>query len=126
MKRKFTIRLEDMVFYAYHGHYEIEQKTGNHFRVNLIVKTGDIRASKTDNLEDALNYQKLYAIVKNEMEIPSRLLEHVTNRIANRITTEFKEVTKLKITISKINPPLGGEMKQVSVVLTQLCPLKRK
>lgn len=117
MKQKFTVRLDDMVFYAYHGHFEIEQNAGNHFLVNLVVKTGDSRAAQTDNLDDALDYQKLYAIVKNEMQIPARLLEHVANRIANRIGSEFKEVTAMKIKISKMNPPLGGEMKQVSVIL---------
>lgn len=117
MKQKFTIRLDNMVFYAYHGHFGIEQNVGNHFHVDLVVKTSDSRAALTDNLDEALDYQKLYAIVKSEMNTPSRLLEHVANRIADRINSECKEVTAMKIKISKINPPLGGEIKQVSVIL---------
>lgn len=117
MQQKVIIELENMKFYAYHGHYEVEQTVGNHFMVNLWIETDTADAIYTDRLKDALDYQHLYAIVKEEMEIPSHLLEHVANRILSRIESEFKTVTRTRIKISKINPPMGGEMQQVSVTL---------
>ena len=117
MQDKIIIELENMKFYAYHGHYEVEQTIGNHFLVNLLVETATPAATKTDRLKDALDYQRLYQLVKAEMEIPAHLLEHVAHRISERIKSEFETVTRIKIKISKINPPMGGEMQQVSVTL---------
>lgn len=117
MQDKITIELENMKFYAYHGHYEIEQKVGNHFLVNLLVETDAMAATQTDRLRDALDYQRLYQLVREEMEIPSHLLEHVANRISDKINTEFPNVKHMKVKISKMNPPMGGEMQQVSVTL---------
>lgn len=117
MQQKVIIELENMKFYAYHGHFEVEQTVGNHFMVNLWIETDTAEAIYTDRLKDALDYQHLYAIVKEEMEIPSHLLEHVANRILSRIESEFKTVARTRIKISKINPPMGGEMQQVSVTL---------
>jgi len=117
MRQKVIIELENMKFYAYHGHYEVEQTVGNHFLVNLLVETDGYNATQTDRLKDALDYQRLYAIVKEEMEIPSHLLEHVANRIAGKIKAEFAEVERVVVKIAKINPPMGGEMQQVSVTL---------
>ncbi len=117
MNQKVKIELENMKFYAYHGHYEIEQLVGNHFMVQLMVESDNVRATETDRLKDALDYQKLYQIIREEMDIPSRLLEHVAKRICDRIEQEFDTVTGLKIKISKLNPPLGGEMQQVSITL---------
>jgi 7,8-dihydroneopterin aldolase/epimerase/oxygenase len=116
-QQKVTIELENMKFYAYHGHYEIEQKVGNHFLVNLLVEADATAASQSDRLKDALDYQQLYRLVKEEMEIPSHLLENVAGRIADRIGSEFETVTRMKVKISKMNPPMGGEMLQVSVTL---------
>jgi dihydroneopterin aldolase len=117
MQQKITIELENMKFYAYHGHYEVEQTVGNHFLVNLSVETDAYAATQSDRLKDALDYQRLYAVVKEEMEVPSHLLENVANRIAIRIEAEFVSVTKIRVKISKLNPPMGGEMQQVSVTL---------
>jgi dihydroneopterin aldolase len=117
MQDKITIELENMKFYAYHGHYEVEQKVGNHFLVNLLIETGTPVAARTDRLKDALDYQRLYQLVREEMEVPSHLLEHVANRIADKISTEFPMVNRMKVKISKMNPPMGGEMQQVSVTL---------
>lgn len=117
MHQKVTIELENMKFYAYHGHYEVEQTVGNHFMVNLMVEADGSEAALSDRLKDALDYQQLYRLVQEEMDTPSHLLEHVANRIAERIGIEFETVTRMKVKISKINPPMGGEMQQVSVTL---------
>jgi dihydroneopterin aldolase len=64
MQQKVTIELENMKFYAYHGHYEIEQTVGNHFLVNLSVETDAFAATQSDRLKDAIDYQRLYACGK--------------------------------------------------------------
>jgi dihydroneopterin aldolase len=111
------IEIEGMHFYAYHGHFESEQKVGNEFIVNLKMETDCNPASNSDNLDDALNYQTAYEIVKQEMDIPSHLLEHVAKRILDSLYRSFPALKKAEIKISKMNPPMGGEIKKVSVTL---------
>ncbi|HOF54718.1 MAG TPA: dihydroneopterin aldolase [Prolixibacteraceae bacterium] len=117
MSDKVSIELENMKFYAYHGHYEVEQKVGNHFLVTLICETSSFDALKSDRLKDALDYQQLYRIVKREMEIPSHLLEHVAERMATSLFAEVQGITRIRIKISKMNPPMGGEIEKVSITL---------
>ncbi len=114
------IEIEGMEFYAYHGHFELEQVVGNRFRVDIAIKTGCATAAKSDNLDDALDYQQVYYIVKAEMEKKSHLLEHVGGRILEHIYRKFgAQVKHVKLKISKMNPPMGGKMEKVSVTMEQ-------
>ncbi len=110
------IEIEGMKFYAFHGHYPVEKEVGNEFLVDLIINTDGEKAGKTDNLEHALNYQSAYEVVKSEMEIKSDLLENVATRILDQLFLEFPEIRNSQIKVSKLNPPMGGEIKKVSVV----------
>lgn len=110
------IEIEGMKFYAFHGHYPVEKEVGNEFLVDLIINTGGRKAGKTDNLEHALNYQSAYEIVKSEMEIKSNLLENVAERILDHLFIQFPEIHDAEVKVSKLNPPMGGEIKKVSVV----------
>jgi dihydroneopterin aldolase len=109
------IEIEGMEFYAFHGHFEVEKVAGNRFLVTLKIVTDCSKAGQTDRLEDTLDYQKAYQAVKEEMSIPSDLLEHVAQRIISRIKNEFPEVQKVMVKISKMNPPMGGQIERVSV-----------
>ena len=73
MKRR--IILEQMSFFANHGCFEAERITGNTFTVDLAVDFDFSRAESTDNLADTLDYSRLYALVKEEMQRPANLLE---------------------------------------------------
>lgn len=111
------ISLEDMEFYAYHGCFAEEQIIGGKFLVTVKIKTDTSEAEETDNLSKTINYQEIYALVKKEMEIKSKLLESVASRIAESVKTHFPEVKKVSVKVSKINPPVGGKMAAVSVLV---------
>ena len=113
------IEIEGMEFYAYHGHYQVEKEVGNRFLVNLTITTNCEKAGKSDKLEDALDYQKVYLLIKNEMAVTSDLLEHVATRILDRLYHEFTEIQHTKVKISKMNPPMGGQIDKVSVTLSR-------
>jgi 7,8-dihydroneopterin aldolase/epimerase/oxygenase len=112
------IHLEDMEFYAYHGCFSEERVVGNKFKVSLCVETDMQKAAQTDNIHDALNYQNLYGLVKEQMAVKSHLLEHVAGRIIEQIKIQFPQATKAEVKVSKLNPPMGGKMKNVSVSLS--------
>jgi len=111
------ILLEGMEFFAYHGHYEEEQVIGTKFIVDLELVFDTTLAENSDRLNDTLNYQEIYRVVKREMEQPSHLLERVAKRILDAVLESFPDITNLEVKIAKVNPPLGGKVRQVSCVL---------
>lgn len=113
------IYLEDMEFFSYHGHFAEEKVVGNKFIVNLALKTDVHKAGVSDNLNDTIDYQAVYKLVRKEMQQPSDLLEHVAKRIYDMIVGSFNGIEKCKVKISKMNPPMGGKMKCVSVEIDE-------
>ena len=111
------IQIENMEFYAFHGHYKEEQKVGNKFMVDLVIETDMTKPAESDNLKDAVNYQQAYQIVKKQMEMKSYLLENIAGRILNAIHEEMDGIKKVTIKVAKINPPMGGKIGSVSVTL---------
>lgn len=112
------VELVNMEFYAYHGHFREEQIIGNKFIVNFSAETDISTPGKSDDLNDALNYQELYTLIREEMEIPSKLLENVALRIINRIRTTYPKVTWAEVSVSKLNPPLGGKVEASRVTMS--------
>lgn len=104
-----------MRFYAHHGCFEQERVIGTHFRVDVAFETDTSRAEVSDNIGDTVSYLDVYQVVKREMEIPSNLLEHVARRIGEGIRNGFPSVEAVRVKVSKLNPPLGGQMESVSV-----------
>jgi 7,8-dihydroneopterin aldolase/epimerase/oxygenase len=111
------IQLEDMEFYAFHGHFKEEQIVGNRFLVNLTLHTSIKKPANSDHLKDALNYQTAYETIKKEMNKKSHLLEHIAGRILNALYDRFDTIDKATIKVSKMNPPVGGKMNCVSVTM---------
>jgi len=109
------IRLNGMEFYAHHGCYPEEQRTGNQFLVDVVMDVEMEKASKTDDLNDALNYAEVYELVKYEMSIRSNLLEHVSARILDKIFERFPNLERAEVIVSKLNPPVDGKVKSVSI-----------
>jgi dihydroneopterin aldolase len=113
------IEIEGMQFYAYHGHFEAERIVGNNFELSVKIETNCTAAAISDNLTDALNYQEVYLLIKSEMEKTSHLLENVAQRILDSLFSKFNEIQKASIKVSKLNPPMGGEIGKVSVTLSK-------
>jgi dihydroneopterin aldolase len=111
------IFIENMEFYAFHGHFKEEQKVGNKFMVDLTIETDMTKPAESDNLKDAVNYQQVYQIVKRQMEKKSYLLENIAGRILNAIHEEMEGIKKVTVRVAKINPPVGGKIGSVSVTL---------
>lgn len=112
-----TVLLENIRVYAYHGCLPQETKLGSEYLVNIAVKASLSKASFSDSLKDTVDYVHINHIVKEEMAIPSKLLEHVAKRISDRIFKELKTVKVAKVAVSKVNPPINGDVEKVTVVL---------
>ena len=112
------IKVENIRVFAHHGCLEEETKIGSDYRVDLEVKADLQNSAKTDKLSNTVDYVFLNRIIKEEMEIPSHLLETVARRILNRIFNEDKLVKKATVWVSKLNPPIGGDVERVTIKMT--------
>jgi len=113
------IRLNNIRCYAYHGCMTEEAKIGSDYRVDLWVRADFTEAAKTDKLNDTIDYVKLNKLVKTQMTERSNLLEQVVQRMIDQVLQEFPPVMEVGVALSKINPPLGGDVESVTVELTK-------
>jgi len=113
------ITLKNIKVFSYHGCLDEEGKIGSDYRVDLMVKGNLTQSAKTDSLSDTIDYVHLNKIVKEEMAIRTKLLETVAERILNRIFKELELVEKARVEVSKINPPIGGDVGMVTVSSTK-------
>ncbi len=111
------IKVQNIRVYAYHGCLIEEGKIGSDYRVDVKVKADLSKSTKTDELSDTVDYVHLNKIVKEEMAIRSKLLEHVADRILDRILDELKMVKVADVSVAKMNPPIGGNVEKVTVAL---------
>ena len=105
-----TIVLPCMQFYAYHGVMPQERLVGAQFNVSIEATECFEKAVYTDQLDGTVSYADIYKAVKEEMDIPSNLLEHVAGRIAHRLFQDFSVIENLKIEVMKQNPPMGADI----------------
>ena len=113
------IKLKNIRTYSYHGCLIEEGKIGSDYTVNLEVKTDLRKSSTSDDLKDTVDYVLLNRIVVEEMAIRSDLLEHVAHRIITRIFKEIPEVSRIIVAVSKLNPPIGGDVEAVTIEMEE-------
>lgn len=111
------ITLKNMRFYAYHGFYEVEQKVGGWYSVDVVAEPANEWSGCDDDLANTVNYETIYNIVRKEMSIKSRLIEHVAVRILRKLETAIAD-TAFTVRVHKHNPPLGGEVSEAEVEIS--------
>ena len=109
------IKLKDIKIYAYHGCLSEENLIGGEYLVNLSVFSNLKKSSLSDELKDTIDYVSLLDIVKKEMLSPSKLLENVVKRVVDKIFLVFPKINKVSLEVSKLNPPINGNVFSVSV-----------
>ena len=114
-----TIKLENIRVFANHGCLKEETAIGSDYRVDLTVKADLSTSAVSDELSDTIDYVFLNKVVREEMNKPSKLLETVAKRILSRIFNEDQLVRKATVAVSKINPPIGGDVEMVTIKLTK-------
>lgn len=112
------IKVTGINLHAYHGCLEEEGRVGTRYIVNVTIDTDLSKAAETDNLGDTVDYVTVYNIVKEEMAIRSKLIEHVGKRIIDRMKKEFTTMNRAEVEVVKINPPMHGDVDSTSIILT--------
>jgi len=110
-----TVELRQLRFFANHGLYAEEKKTGNEFEVNLSVSFELPVESRPNDISATINYVSLYEMVKEEMQKPADLLETLATGIERKIKAAFPQSKKISIAIAKLHPPIPNFTGSVSV-----------
>ena len=111
------IEINDIRVFASHGCLAEESIIGSDYLVDVTVWADLSVPASSDQLSDTVDYVQLHQIVKDEMGIPSKLLEHVNSRIISRIFAEISAVEEVSVSVAKINPPIGGDVASVKVIM---------
>ena len=115
---KGVLELKDIKIFARHGCFEEEREIGNWFIVDFSAEMDIMTAAMSDSLDDAVNYQIIFDIIREEMEIPSNLLENVAYRILKRVKERFPIIISASVSVAKVNPPLGGQVGASKITLS--------
>ncbi len=115
-----TIKLKNIRTFSYHGCLVEEGRIGSDYTVDLEIKTDLRKSCESDDLNDTVDYVLLNKIVVEEMAIRSHLLEHVGQRIITRIFKEIPSVSRIVLGVSKLNPPIGGDVEAVTIELEEI------
>ena len=105
-----TILLPQMQFHARHGVLPQERLVGALFTVSLEAGVRFDEALQSDSLEGTVSYADIHQAVKEEMDIPSALLEHVAGRIVAHLFKDFPTIEQIELKLSKRNPPMGADI----------------
>lgn len=114
-----SIKLKNIRTFSYHGCLLEESKIGSDYSVDLEIKTDLRKSSSSDHLEDTVDYVLLNRIVVEEMTVRSNLLEHVAYRIITRIFATLPSVSRIIVSVAKLNPPIGGDVESVAVEMEE-------
>ena len=114
---KHSIEVSGIKLYAFHGCLEEESLIGGHYIVDVLINTDFSEASKTDELTQTIDYVLVNKIVKEEMAIRSKLIEHVGRRIYDRMKEEISGIISLSVKIRKLSPPINGNVDEVSITI---------
>jgi dihydroneopterin aldolase len=114
-----TIKLQNIRTFSFHGCLMEESKIGSDYSIDLEIKTDMRKSALSDDLHDTVDYVHLNKVVVEEMAIRSKLLEHVAHRIIKRIFEELPAVSRVIVSVSKLNPPIGGDVEAVTVVMEE-------
>jgi len=115
------VALKDVKCFALHGYYPEEQLTGNHFIIDLETEFSPLGFD--DEIIQTVNYEDLNQIILEEMQNTQKLLETVLHHIINRVTTLYPFVSRVEVSMHKLNPPMPGQVGCSMVKLIYQSPL---
>jgi 7,8-dihydroneopterin aldolase/epimerase/oxygenase len=122
-----SITLQNMAFYGYHGSDPHEGSVGGRFYVDVVLEADLSKPGKSDKLEDTVNYERVYAIIRDHVEGKRfNLLEALAQTIADQLLRDFAAVQCVEIRVRKPGVPLKGilDFTQVEIVRARARPSK--
>ena len=116
---RHTVEINGIKLYAFHGCLPEETKIGGNYLVDVSVVTNFTEAATEDNLLKTVDYVVINKIVAEEMNIPSKLIEAVGQRIVNRIKSEVSFIDSVRVKVIKVCPPINGDVNDVAIIIEE-------
>ncbi|WP_235832668.1 dihydroneopterin aldolase [Acetivibrio mesophilus] len=110
------IMLKDIKLYGYHGVFPEEREKGQNFYIDIEAFVDLRKAGETDELEETVDYSKIYDIIKciNENN-KFRLIESFAHIISREILSTYRQIDRIVVRVRKPDAPIEGEFKWVGV-----------
>ena len=108
--------IEDIRLHAYHGCLDEEGRIGGKYRIDIKAVADFNECAETDDLTKTVDYVIVFDLVKAEMAIRSKLIETVAKRIALKLQEQYSWVSSWEVSLTKFNPPVGGNLGQSRIV----------
>lgn len=117
-----VIRLENMIFYGYHGVSAAEKETGRRYEVDCELETDLAPPGETDSLKDTVDYVAVYEKIKEIVEGKAfSLIESLATHLAKVVLEEFP-VFRVTLRVRKIIPPIAGNIDHIEIEVTRRQP----
>lgn len=111
------IKLEGIEVSAPIGYYPEERQTGTDFIVSLEIAADFSGTEAKDDIAETVNYEDLAKVIKNEMAVPAKLIEHTAHRIKREILALSPAVRSLRLELKKLHPSLALKTESASIVI---------
>jgi 7,8-dihydroneopterin aldolase/epimerase/oxygenase len=116
---KHTIEVNGIKLFAFHGCLPEEGKIGGHYTVDVMLNTNFQEAALLDDLSKTIDYVDVNRIVSEEMSIRSKLIEHVGQRIIDRLKIEVSGIEYIRVKVVKHCPPINGDVQNVAIIIEE-------
>lgn len=113
----FTIHLNKLQFFSFHGIHEEERKLGNEYEINIKVDFEE--KGPVTKIDETINYVKIYELVKQRMNIPTALLETIAQDLVNQIYSEYEHIRSVTVSVEKKNLPVANIQGSAGVSYTK-------
>ncbi|UCE67477.1 MAG: dihydroneopterin aldolase [Candidatus Zixiibacteriota bacterium] len=111
--------MSKMKFYGHHGVTGEEKEKGANYEVDCEIETDIAKCAVSDNIDDAINYDTVYFIVREHMENRRyNLLETVGVKLKDEIKTKTG-ARRITLRIRKMGPPIEGPMDYFEVEISE-------
>jgi len=111
-----VIRIQNAVFYAYHGVLSDEQNLGGKFQVDVELHCDLSAGAKSDSLKETVDYERVYECVRGVVVGHKfLLLERLGTEIAKGILRQFSKVMRVVVRVRKPGAAVRGVIDHVEV-----------
>ena len=109
------LRLSGLSFFGHHGVLQAERKLGQRIELDVELHGDFTNCVSHDSLGEALDYTKVYDVVKEVVEQRSfKLLEALAGAVATELLGKFT-VQKVIVRVRKPNVPFSASLSNVEV-----------
>jgi dihydroneopterin aldolase len=115
------ITLKNMKFFAYHGILSEEREKGQNFFIDVELFLDLKKPGESDNLEDTVDYSKIYDMIKHITEENRfQLIEKLAESLTKGIMTSYPFVVEIHMRVRKPEAPINGILDYAEVELKRI------